>query len=1499
MPAGFTAWLVKHGSGVVTSRLRAIIKTERDRSILDECAARALKSAVRNQQSHLTDEALEAVVSGLRDVLWGRDDSLPFSPAHASMWQRLETGITARFAVLDVLEADLGTGSAQAEEMGLHVDALAHDFVEGLYRELEEAALTRGGALKDLWHVMSTGRDELNRAEIRDYLAVVARWMTALEDRAERSDTSLLAGLGPSAHPTARGLFGSYGAPDGGRLQLGVPTGFRPSYRPTLNAFAERHAQLLEREQDLAQLIHHVLEGGYLVLEGDAWAGKTAIVTHLATALERVSCRVVRFYVVGDSASRPGEFFAAVNVQLLDIAGASGGVARTRDSQAMQFGALWDHLLRSGEGRLVLLVDGLDEQDPADPISRYLPPSCPAYASVVVTTRNAAEVAGTVAAYHALSGTGSHARYRLAPSRHALASEREAHRAISGYLESGDVPREDIVALLTFGRGPFSVGELAELAGIPPGRCEQHVRGLRRQLRETHDYDEEARYAFGHVELDRQARAWFGQHGEETYTGRILEWAATYAGKGWPATTPWYLVRSLDHLLAESPIIVDRLERLRNLVNTDRARLLSTRLNHEQPMLGTIDAAIRLLRSQEPFDRVELFRLVLAESDSRSRMGLVPSAVLVALGVTGRSKQAIEIARAMSSPHRSDALYELTVALVEHDSARAFEAAYSITDYRWRDRALRQVVEATASANAEQALRLTEEITVDGERTECIATIAAAMVEDEPEQALALVMDIADDSVRFSALTVLAGAAMSHHPMLALNALRAVTNTEMRAAGLVDLAIAVGSRDIADEALVAVRAVADGRKRVKGLGHLAVLLGSAELADEALEAVRAAPGTSFSRAWDLVDLAHALRSTGVAGEALRTLHPITKPERLDRLWRALDASLIGLATVLESHDPECALDVARAVAGHGRRAEVVAQLSVSLGRPYLVDEALDIARTIGDAGHRAWALAQVATALQRSDVGAEAFHAARSITLEGRRAPVLAQLASRLDSREVAEETVALATAIGDVGWRDQALPEVAIALADRYPELAIEACHAIVGADKKAKMLAEIARILIRPDLTDEALQLARTTSSDSKRPWAMNRLAVALVQLDPAGALRVARAITDARLRAWALARLAQALHRPDIADESLGAARVISYDPNRAGTLAQLSTVLERPDAAQEAIHAARVLAKERLRAYSLAEVAEALRRSDIAEEAVDAASPNEQAGMIARLAASLADAAPERAIEWALTLANEWQRAEALTKISVALAELDPRRALVAARAIPIDSAQAQALTKLAVTLRDPDLADEAMEAMRRSTTEGCWRLLSMAELAAAFARTHLAHEALETTRSIPDTDLRVRVLGRLAAILRRSDVADEALKSARVLVDDGLRLEVMAHLAAAFRRADVADETLATARSLPDTAMRSLTMVQVAAAFAKEDPERSLAVAMAISEVGYRDEALTRLAEGLAEQDADAALNVARAISDDARRAEILVRIATGLGTAALSLVAAKWTLESP
>ncbi len=181
----FSGWLLKQILGMTRSRMRALVAQERNRKALDDCARRALRAAVVCQRGDLGDEELDALESALAELLWSGDDSLPLDEEPSSLWDRLSTGATRRFAVLNEVEAD-DEGTTQAEVMRLDSQVLAGNFLDRFYRDLEEATVHGEGAVRHLWEVLSEGRGEARQTAISNELAEANRRLAAMEPAAAR-----------------------------------------------------------------------------------------------------------------------------------------------------------------------------------------------------------------------------------------------------------------------------------------------------------------------------------------------------------------------------------------------------------------------------------------------------------------------------------------------------------------------------------------------------------------------------------------------------------------------------------------------------------------------------------------------------------------------------------------------------------------------------------------------------------------------------------------------------------------------------------------------------------------------------------------------------------------------------------------------------------------------------------------------------------------------------------------------------------------------------------------------------------------------------------------------------------------------------------------------------------------------------------------------------------------------------------------------------------------
>ena len=391
-----------------------------------------------------------------------------------------------------------------------------------------------------------------------------------------------------------------------------------------------------------------------------------------------------------------------------------------------------------------------------------------------------------------------------------------------------------------------------------------------------HDHDTTPCYAFGHVELDRQARAWFGTTGGSLYVERILSWGREYATRGWPLATPWYLIRSLDHLAIRIPwqsrtgvgVLLD-------LASDERAGLLRRRLGHQQPLFDSINAAIALLRQQTPSDMRAIFRLAVIESDSRVLGPRVHAEVLVALATTGRVALATELAR---SSNDDAALGEVAAALVKHDPDRALDLARSITSAGPRAKALADLAAALHRVDlADEAFQLTQALV---RQEQWRGAVAAALVEVNPDQALELAGRVTDERRRAEAFRKIAIGLAEHYPDRAVDLARSITQDGRRAKALADVASILRRSDVADEALLVARSISDDA-------------GPQVLGDVVASLARVDP-----------DRALELAST------------IT-----DDVGRAM--AIEGIAVVLARHDLKRALDLSGAVIHDLSRAKVI------------------------------------------------------------------------------------------------------------------------------------------------------------------------------------------------------------------------------------------------------------------------------------------------------------------------------------------------------------------------------------------------------------------------------------------------------------------------------------------------------------------------------------------------------------------------------------------------
>ncbi|WP_198347582.1 caspase, EACC1-associated type [Nocardia terrae] len=302
---------------------------------------------------------------------------------------------------------------------------------------------------------------------------------------------------------------------------------------------------LLDREPELAELAEFCWgDEPYVWWQAGPWAGKTAIMTWFALH-PPPNVRVVSFFVTSRLAAQDDHnaFTDAVVEQLSALLpDEAAAVARVNTNGD----ALRRHLLdiaaqraANTGGRIVLLVDGLDEDRGHPSIASLLPKNPGPGLRVIVAGRPNPGLPLDVPGNHPLH----HCRRReVDRSRAAFDVIQAASLELLGILERSDVDQE-ILGLITAAHG-LTGTELEDLTGLPPFRIARILSGpTGRTFRaQTSRFATDQIILLAHETLQRESENALGRALMDGYRHRLHDWAARYRDQGWPAETPTYLL---------------------------------------------------------------------------------------------------------------------------------------------------------------------------------------------------------------------------------------------------------------------------------------------------------------------------------------------------------------------------------------------------------------------------------------------------------------------------------------------------------------------------------------------------------------------------------------------------------------------------------------------------------------------------------------------------------------------------------------------------------------------------------------------------------------------------------------------------------------------------------------------------------------------------------------------------------------------------------------------
>ncbi|MEC3955870.1 caspase family protein [Nocardia sp. CDC153] len=302
---------------------------------------------------------------------------------------------------------------------------------------------------------------------------------------------------------------------------------------------------LLDREAELRELAEFCSgDEPYVWWQAGPWAGKTAIMTWFALH-PPPNVRVVSFFVTSRLAAQDDHtaFTDAVLEQLSvlvpDHAAAVARAGQNRDALRRHLLELAAQRAADSGGRLVLLVDGLDEDRGRPSIASLLPKNPGPGLRVIVAARPHPELPLDVPGNHPLH----HCRRReVDRSRAAFGIIQAARLELHGILDRSDDDQQ-ILGLITAAHG-LTASELEDLTGLPPFRIEKTLTGVTgRTFRAyTSRYAADKINLLAHETLQREAETALGRTLMERYRERIHAWAARYREQGWPNRTPAYLL---------------------------------------------------------------------------------------------------------------------------------------------------------------------------------------------------------------------------------------------------------------------------------------------------------------------------------------------------------------------------------------------------------------------------------------------------------------------------------------------------------------------------------------------------------------------------------------------------------------------------------------------------------------------------------------------------------------------------------------------------------------------------------------------------------------------------------------------------------------------------------------------------------------------------------------------------------------------------------------------
>jgi hypothetical protein len=1162
--------------------------------------------------------------------------------------------------------------------------------------------------------------------------------------------------------PSGLGLGGGVGVGTAGQVTIyqSAPATSRGPARSAYLQQVRRIAPpdppgLIGRADELAELAAFCVEpdrGLYAWCRAGPWAGKSALMsTFVLRPPPEVArrARVVSFFVTARLAAQDTrEAFTQVLLeQLADLTGEELPAAlpeATRDAWLLDLMARAAAMCQNAGGRLVLVVDGLDEDrgvttgPRAHSIAGLLPADPPTGMRVIVAGRPNPPVPDDVPDWHPLRDPAIVRQLEDSAAR-------GGHRAAEQAGTAGPAGRQPCRA------GPAgAAGRRARWPVRPgPGRAHGHPavghradpahRGRADLPAPGQQLD--ARCQPGGLRPRARgapgvpASRYLGPRRLAAYQDRLHAWAGGYRDRGWPSGTPQYLLGGYFRLLESLGDVVRMTAYASDTARHDRMLDLS---GGDAAAYAEVRTALDLIAARDMPDVAAALRLACHRDQLAARNAKVPRSLPAVWATLGQVTRAQALAASITEDSNQDeALAWIAVALATAgDRQRAGAIAASLSAPGIRVATLALIAKAlSAAGHLDQATAVAEGAGASARliadpvhQAAALAHVAMAFASvghrehaaASADAALALACSLADPDARARALySVVEALQETLQREAAAKAAREISDPSEQAWALVQVAGALEMARHYPRAQAAARSIADASVRAGTLAWIAASLAddglhedAADAADAAEEAARALPDVT-DRA---EELAYGTLSQALAGTRF--------PDRAEALaYIALTRARAGCheQAVATARDAE----LARSAAPQDQKATTLAAATRALAAAGQPGQALIVAQSVIDSYQRGQAVEAVAAELARAGKQEEATALARSQPDPKSMAQVLAAAAEEI-ARSGEPERVAVAARLAEEIARtgqgpydaDGAVRRIAEAMAatGQY-EAAAGAAWLIKEGFNRWQTFSEIARSATGAGHLDQAERAARSITDPADLAEALAAIAAGLAR---AGDHQRASAIAS---RAEAVARS----FTPEEQERALAEIAAMLAAAQRFELALSIAGWISDPG---ERVRTLTAITKELAAAGQLAEAKDVIGTAELAASSIPAGFPDGQSIALINVTDGLGAAGHhDHAEATARSIADPQSQVDALAAVAAGLARAGERE-----RAVTV----AREAERIAAELPDPYRETDALPL-----------------IAGALAAAGHPDEAEELARSVDSSGLRAGALAAIAEGLARA------------------------------------------------------------------------------------------------------------------------------------------------